>query len=147
MKSDDIKMSKFSLVILGVFLILSAVPTNSQQVACTFNADFSCTYASLYYFPPGPAEVSMIEVIGWVFVNITITNIGVRLYDSTTNHLYDWQLTPVLNTYQVTTAANQFFYAPWFSLAGLPKGSYGALFGIFDSNSNIVFDLPFTFVL
>ena len=140
-------MSKPSLVILGVFLILSAVPINSQQVACTYNNDFLCTYAYLYYFPPGPAEVSMIEVMGWAFANITISKVGVRLYDSNINYLYSWQYTATGNTYYVTNAAQQFFYAPWFSLAGIPKGYYDALFGMFDSNSNLVYELPFTFVL
>ena len=140
-------MSKSSFVILGVFLILSAVPANSQQVACAYNPDIVCTFAYLYYFPPGPAQVSMIEVMGIIFVNITISKVGVRLYDSNINYLYNWQYTVTNNNYLVTTAAVQFFYAPWFSLSGVPNGYYDASFGMFDSNSNLVYELPFSFVL
>lgn len=141
-------MSKPSLAILAVFLILSAVPTNSQRVACNLNPDFACSYAFLDYFPPGPDQKSMIEVMGWVFTSITVSKVGVRLSEPSTNFLYDWQYTVTSNTYHSTTVTNQLFvYTTWFSLADLPKGYYDALFGMFDPDGNLVYELPFHLIL
>ena len=139
-------MSKHSLVLLGVFLLLSAVPTNSQQVECSSNDDFLCTYASLYYFPPGPTGYSMIEVIGWVMKTTTISELGVQLYDTKSKVLYNWQLIRWDITYLVDPQPKQFFYAPWFLLAGLPSSTYNGLFGVFDQSGTIIYELPFSFI-
>ena len=88
----------------------------------------------------------MIEVLGWVFTNITVMEVGVKLYDLNSNTLYNWQLTTTNNTYTVTTA-EQFFYAPWFSLTGIPAGTYDAAFGMFDENGKIIYELLFSLVL
>ena len=140
-------MAKSSLVILAVFLILSGVPSNSQQVNCTSNDDFLCTSASLFYFPPDASGWSMIEVLGWVFTNITVMEVGVKLYDLNNNILYNWQNTTTNNTYTVINHAEQFFYAPWFSLTGIAAGSYNATFGMFDQSGKLIYELLFSFVL
>ena len=140
-------MARHSLAILVVCLILSGLPTNSQEVNCTSNDDFLCTFASLFYFPPDASGLSMIEVLGWVFTNITVMEVGVKLYDSSSDTLYNWQLTTTNNTYTVTTQAEQFLYAPWFSLAGLPASTYDAAFGMFDENGDIIYELLFSLVL
>ena len=140
-------MVKRSLVIIGVFLILSAVPTNSIQFACVSNSEFLCTYANLYYMPPDASGLSLFEVLGWIVNSITISQVGVQLYDSSNHILHNWQLTTVDTVYTITSQAEQFFYAPWFSTLGLPSSNYSASFGMFDQYGVLVYELPFSFVL
>ena len=140
-------MAKSSLVLLTVLLILSPVSVNSQEVVCASNANFLCTFASQYYFPPDASGWSMIEVLGWVFTSVTVMQVGVQLYDVNNNILYDWQLTTTNNTYTIGAQSQQFFYAPWFSLSGKVASTYDALFGMFDQNGNLIYELPFSFVL
>ena len=140
-------MAKSSLVLLTVLLILSPVSVNSQEVVCASNANFLCTFASQYYFPPDPSGWSMIEVLGWVFTSVTVMQVGVQLYDVNNNILYDWQLTTTNNTYTIGTQSQQFFYAPWFSLRSKAASTYDAVFGMFDQHGSIIYELPFSFAL
>ena len=133
-----------SLVIIGLFLILSAVPTNSIQFACVSNATIQCSWANLYYMPPDASGLSLMEVLGWVLKSVTITQVGVQLYDANSTVLHDWQLSTV---YKITGQAEQFFYAPWLSTLGLPSGNYDARFGMFDLNGKLFYELPFNSII
>ena len=140
-------MANRSLVIIGLFLILSAVPTNSIQFACVSNPTIQCSWANLYYMPPDASGFSLMEVLGWVLKSVTITQVGVQIYDSNNYAWYGWQLSTVDTSYKITTQAEQFFYAPWFSTLGLPSGNYDASFGMFDQNGILIYELPFNFIL
>ena len=140
-------MANRSLVIIGLFLILSAVPTNSIQFACVSNATIQCSWANLYYMPPDASGLSLMEVLGWVLKSVTITQVGVQIYDTNNHILHDWQLSSVYTVYTITSQAEQFFYAPWFSTLGLPSGNYDASFGMFDQNGILIYELPFNFIL
>ena len=120
------------------------LPTSSQQGICTSNDDFMCTFASQFSFPPDVSGWTMIEVMGWVSTNITVMEVGVKLYDLNSSTEYNWQNTTTNDTY---TQAEPFFYAPWFSLTGMAAGSYNATFGMFDQTGKLIYELLFSFVL
>ena len=140
-------MAKSSFVILSVFLILCAVPANSQDVTCTSNASFLCTNATLLYFPPDPSGYSMIQVMGWVYSSVTVMQVGVQLYDVNNDILYSWQLSLANTVYKIASQPQQFFYAPWFTLTGRVASTYDAKFGMFNQFGSLIYELPFSFVL
>ena len=89
----------------------------------------------------------MIQVQGWIFANLTVSQVGVEIYDTQAEYQYDWQYTPISQTFVVTNSAQQFMYAPWFTLTGRLPGYYTAKFGIFNNNNALIYSLPFSFTL
>ena len=88
----------------------------------------------------------MVEVTGFINTDMTISNVGVKLHNTVNDILYDWQLTVAGDTY-----TSQFFlyhsHMPLCSHYRTYPSTYYAVFGMFDSLENLVYQHSFSFVL
>ena len=133
MKSDDIKMSKPSLVILGVFLILSAVPFKFQQIACT---------SPLTLCAPSPFSTTSLQ--DWRILNDPCAGIGIYQYyyqtlESFILHkqcLFKWLMVHQVTILTTSWSCSTIFLSRLISLVGLPIVNYDAVFEIFNSSSD-----------